>query len=67
LDFMGWNVGRRRVALAARVCAATQSDQTLCTESVRDGSNGRSDVLRPVGAHALKGFKDPIPLLEVKG
>lgn len=53
------------VQLAARVCAATQSDQTLCTESVRDCSRGRTDALKPAGAHALKGFKDPIPLIEV--
>lgn len=53
------------VQLAARVCAATQSDQTLCTESVRDCSRDRSAVLKPVGAHSLKGFKDPVPLLEI--
>lgn len=51
------------VQLAARVCAATHSDQTLCTASVKDLAN--RPALRPVGEHNLKGFRDPVPLFEI--
>jgi len=52
------------VQLAARVCAATQSDQTLCTQVVRDlaGARGGFDN---AGMHTLKGFRDKFQLWEV--
>ena len=54
------------VQLAARVCAATKPEQTLCTESVVARSRGRSEFITPVGNHDLKGFKDPVPLYEIR-
>jgi len=54
------------VQLAARVCAATKPEQILCTESVQSRCRGRADVVQSVGSVPLKGFKDPIPLFEIK-
>ena len=54
------------VQLSARVCAATKPEQILCTESVQTRCRGRADIIQSVGSHALKGFKDPVPLYEVK-
>ncbi|MBC7906829.1 MAG: adenylate/guanylate cyclase domain-containing protein [Rhodospirillaceae bacterium] len=54
------------VQLAARVCAATEADQTLCTGVVKDLSVGKgATVFRPMGDKYLKGFKEAIPLYEV--
>ncbi|MBC7951693.1 MAG: adenylate/guanylate cyclase domain-containing protein [Rhodospirillaceae bacterium] len=54
------------VQLAARVCAATEADQTLCTGVVKDLSVGKgATVFRPMGNKFMKGFKDAIPLYEV--
>jgi class 3 adenylate cyclase len=54
------------VQLAARVCAATNSDETLCTGVVKDLTVGKGAAsFRPVGEKYLKGFKDAIPLYEV--
>ena len=54
------------VQLAARVCAATQPDQILCTDSVLNRSRGRSELMTPIGPQVLKGFKDPVPLHKVR-
>jgi class 3 adenylate cyclase len=53
------------VQLAARVCAATATDQILCTQVVRDLSFGKAIEFRPAGEHALKGFKERMMLVEV--
>jgi class 3 adenylate cyclase len=53
------------VQLAARVCAATETDEILCTQVVRDLSFGKTVAFRPAGDHALKGFKEKLPLFEV--
>ncbi|MGE5548053.1 MAG: adenylate/guanylate cyclase domain-containing protein [Solirubrobacterales bacterium] len=53
------------VQLAARVCAATNSDQILCTGVVKDLSFGKGGNFRAMGEKVLKGFKDPIALFEV--
>ncbi len=53
------------VQLAARVCAATTTDQILCTAVVKDLSFGKTVTFSPAGDHALKGFRDKIPLFEV--
>ena len=53
------------VQLAARVCAATQPDEILATESVKLRSRGRDDFITAIGAQNLKGFKDPIPLFRI--
>lgn len=53
------------VQLAARVCAATLTDQTLCTGVVKDLSHGKGGLFRPMGNHTLKGFRDPVPLFEI--
>lgn len=54
------------VQLAARVCAATNSDQTLCTGVVKELSVGKGAAsFIPVGDKYMKGFKDAIPLFEV--
>jgi adenylate cyclase len=53
------------VQLAARVCAATNTDEILCTASVVDLSGKPKAGFRPVGAKHMKGFKDAIPLFEI--
>lgn len=54
------------VQLAARVCAATNADQVLCTGVVKDLTVGKgSAAFRPIGDKFLKGFKDAVPLFEV--
>lgn len=54
------------VQLAARVCAATNADQTLCTGVVKDLAVGKgATTFRPMGNKYLKGFKDAVPLFEV--
>ncbi len=56
------------VQLAARVCAATDTDKILCTHFVKELVKGRDKTtLRFLdqGPHTLKGFKDPVPLYEV--
>ncbi|WP_254432621.1 adenylate/guanylate cyclase domain-containing protein [Magnetospirillum sp. SS-4] len=54
------------VQLSARVCAATQSDQTLCTQVVKDLSGTKGLAFVDAGMHSLKGFRDKIQLWEVK-
>lgn len=53
------------VQLAARVCAATNTDQILCSGVVKDLAASKGGTFRAMGAKALKGFKDPIPLFEI--
>ncbi|SEH48642.1 Adenylate cyclase, class 3 [Magnetospirillum fulvum] len=53
------------VQLAARVCAATQSDRTLCTTVVKDLASGKGGAFDSAGSFALKGFRDKIPLWDV--
>ncbi|HTH15523.1 MAG TPA: adenylate/guanylate cyclase domain-containing protein [Magnetospirillum sp.] len=54
------------VQLAARVCAATNADQTLCTSVVKDLTTGKGAAsFRPMGEKYLKGFKEAVPLFEV--
>ncbi|OAN50893.1 adenylate/guanylate cyclase domain-containing protein [Magnetospirillum moscoviense] len=53
------------VQLAARVCAATNTDEILCTASVMDLSGKPKAGFRAVGAKHMKGFKDAIPLYEI--
>jgi class 3 adenylate cyclase len=53
------------VQLAARVCAATQSDQTLCTQVVKDLASSKPIPWGNAGMHSLKGFRDKIQLWEI--
>ncbi len=53
------------VQLAARVCAATQSDQTLCTQVVKDLTGAKAIRFEDGGMHSLKGFRDKFQLWEV--
>ncbi len=54
------------VQLAARVCAATNADQVLCTGVVKDLTVGKGAAsFRSIGDKYLKGFKDAVPLYEV--
>jgi len=54
------------VQLAARVCAATNADQVLCTGVVKDLTVGKgAATFRSIGDKYLKGFKDAVPLHEV--
>lgn len=54
------------VQLAARICAATNPDQILCTGVVKDLAFGKgAATYRPMGEKFLKGFKDAIPTFEV--
>lgn len=52
------------VQLAARVCAATESEQILCTQSVKDLAQGNGTFVDG-GTHSLKGFRDKFKLWEV--
>lgn len=53
------------VNLAARICAHASGGQTLASGTVRDLSIGADIDFRGLGAIALKGFPDPVPLYEV--
>ena len=53
------------VQLAARVCAKADTDQVFCTNVVRELSSGKKIDFTSLGAHALKGFRDPVELFEV--
>jgi class 3 adenylate cyclase len=54
------------VQLAARVCAATNADQVLCTGVVKDLTVGKgAATFQSIGNKYLKGFKDAVPLYEV--
>lgn len=53
------------VQLAARVCAKADADQVFCTNVVRELSSGKKIDFTSLGAHSLKGFRDPIELYEV--
>ena len=53
------------VQLAARVCAATDSDQTLCTQVVKDLAGSKALAFSDGGIHALKGFRDKFQLWDV--
>lgn len=54
------------VQLAARVCAATNPDQVLCTGVVKDLTVGKgAATFQSIGNKYLKGFKDAVPLYEV--
>lgn len=53
------------VQLAARVCAATGTDEIYCTASVMELSGKPSSLFRSVGAKAVKGFRDPITMYEI--
>jgi class 3 adenylate cyclase len=52
------------VQLAARVCAATQPDQILCTTVVKDLASGKTVAFTQAGSQALKGFRDKVALWE---
>ncbi|CAA7625593.1 adenylate/guanylate cyclase domain-containing protein [Magnetospirillum sp. UT-4] len=54
------------VQLAARVCAATGTDQIFCTAGVKESSGKPANQFRDVGAKPMKGFKQPIPLYEIR-
>lgn len=53
------------VQLAARVCAATGTDEIYCTAAVMELSGKPGSLFRSVGAKAVKGFRDPITMYEV--
>lgn len=53
------------VQLAARVCAKAAADQVVCTNVVRELSQGKGRLFLSLGDHELKGFRDPVPLFEV--
>lgn len=54
------------VQLSARVCAATQTDQILCTGVVKELASGRALDFASAGEHKLKGFKDMMTLWEIR-
>ncbi|WP_158699401.1 adenylate/guanylate cyclase domain-containing protein [Magnetospirillum gryphiswaldense] len=53
------------VQLAARVCAATGTDEIYCTASVMELSGKPNSMFRSVGAKAVKGFRDPITMYDI--
>ncbi|MBI2241863.1 MAG: adenylate/guanylate cyclase domain-containing protein [Magnetospirillum gryphiswaldense] len=53
------------VQLAARVCAATGTDEIYCTASVMELAGKPNSMFRSVGAKAVKGFRDPITMYEI--
>lgn len=54
------------VNLAARVCAHAHGGQTLASGTVRDLAIGTGIDFVAMGAIALKGFPEPVPLYEVR-
>jgi class 3 adenylate cyclase len=53
------------VQLAARVCAKAEPEQVLCSNVVRELSQGKGRRFASLGEHDLKGFRDPVALYEV--
>lgn len=53
------------VQLAARICAKSEADQVLCSNVVRELSQGKGRRFGSLGEHELKGFRDPVALYEV--
>lgn len=53
------------VQLAARVCAATGTDEIYCTAAVMELSGKPNSMFRSVGAKAVKGFRDPITMYDI--
>ncbi len=65
-DRMNYTVLGERVNLAARLCAQAAPGQILIDASTREQLGAGFDVaaLEPM---ALKGFRDPVPVFEVRG
>ena len=55
------------VNLAARICAHARGGQVLAASTIRDLSLGKSAGFTDVGEVALKGFPEPVRLVEVAG
>lgn len=53
------------VQLAARVCAAAEADQILCTASVMELAERPSSLFRSAGPKTLKGFRDPVLVYQI--
>jgi class 3 adenylate cyclase len=53
------------VNLASRVCALAGAGQVFCTGIVRDRAKAVKFQFADRGEHAVKGYKDPIPVYEV--
>lgn len=53
------------VQLAARLCAAAEPEQILCSNVVRELSAGKGRRFSAQGIHELKGFREPVPLFEI--
>lgn len=53
------------VQLAARVCAATGTDEIYCTAPVMELSGKPNSMFKSVGAKAVKGFREPITMYEI--
>jgi adenylate cyclase len=54
------------VQLAARVCAYGQARQIVCSQSVVDLSQSKANLFSSLGPVMLKGFKEPVPVYEVR-
>lgn len=54
------------VQLAARVCAKADSDQIYCSSVITELNAGKGLVFLNRGTHELKGFKQQIPLFEIR-
>lgn len=54
------------VQLAARVCAATGTDEIYCTAAVMELSGKPGSLFRSVGAKAVKGFREPVTMYEIQ-
>lgn len=53
------------VQLSARLCTAAEADQIVVSEVVRSLCSGKDVVFKALGARAMKGFQEPVPLHEV--
>ncbi len=54
------------VQLAARVCAQAKARQILCSQTVFDLAASKAELLTSLGQVMLKGFKEPVPVYEVR-
>ena len=61
----GGDVFGSSVNLASRVCALAGAGQVFCTGIVRNRAKAVKMPFADRGEHAVKGYKDPIPVYEV--
>lgn len=55
----------RALVSAVRICSLAEGGEVFISQAVRDLLPGRAHATQPLGAHELKGFRDPVNLHRV--